>query len=239
MRDRSKWITVILIVLIIAVVGIVTYYTFDYIKNTRINKEAHEEIDNFDLNTPTITLAEYEEGVRNGTIKEDENNPEAGLTNGSGNYGGNGSSSGTSTSALTRAELERLFTPKVVGTIRIPKTDIKYPIYTPSGEKVLEKGIGLLVTDKGINRPGNSTLQGHNWRNWMFFSRNHLLKNGDSIFVKDRRGVEIEYIVYKKMTLKPTAASYITRNTNGRREISLSTCTNLAKDRLVILAREK
>ena len=73
----------------------------------------------------------------------------------------------------------------------------------------------------------------------MFFSRNHTLKVGDSVFIKDNRGVEIEYVIYKKMTVKPSDSKYITRNTNGKVEVSLSTCTNAAKDRLILLAREK
>lgn len=230
MKNTSKLITVILIIMIIAVVGIVSYYTFDYVKNKQIDKEALQEIDQFDQNLPTLTLAEYEDQINKGLINESEFDDEVDDPYSSGS---------SSSSSSNQRDLDKLFAPKVVGTIRIPKTDIRYPIYTPSGEKVLERGIGMLATTKGINKPGNTTLQGHNWRNWMFFSRNHLLTTGDSIFIKDRRGVQVEYIVYKKMTLKPTDAKYITRNTNGKREISLSTCTNATQDRLVILAREK
>ncbi len=231
MNKTSNLLTFILIVIILTVVGIVTYYGYSYFRNLKINRDALEEIEQFDRNTPTLTLAEYEEKVRNGEIneseeeeKEKENNQivNESLYHSSGN-----------------PELDRLFAPKLVGSIRIPKTNIRYPIYTPSGEKVLEKGIGMLTTDSGLNKTGNTTLQGHNWRNWMFFSRNHTLKVGDSVFIKDNRGVEIEYVIYKKMTVKPSDSKYITRNTNGKVEVSLSTCTNAAKDRLILLAREK
>ncbi len=232
MKKTSKLITIILIIMIIAVVGLASYYGYSYLKNKKTDKEALKEVDDFNINIPTITLAEYEDKVKKGIIKEDDEKNNTGNSGGSyNNIGGGGH--------YTQAELDRMFKPRVIGTIRIPKTSIRYPIYSPSGENVLERGIGMLTTDKGLNRAGNTTLQGHNWRNWMFFSRNHLLKNGDSIYIKDNRGVEVEYVVYKKMNLKPTDSKYITRDTKGKKEISLSTCTNLARDRLVVLAREK
>lgn len=227
MKKTSKLITIILIVIIIFVVGIVAYYGFNYFRNKKIDKDAAKEIEEFNRDLPTITLAEYEDLIEKGLIKEDsEDNT-------------NNSNNNTSSGSVNNQHLDDLFKTKTVGTIRIPKTRINYPIYTPSGEKVLEKGIGMLTTEKGLNKVGNTTLQGHNWRNWMFFSRNNLLSKGDSVYIKDKRGVEIEYIIYKKMTLKPSDSAYITRDTKGKREISLSTCTNAAKDRLVILAREK
>ena len=231
MNKTSNLLTFILIVIILTVVGIVTYYGYSYFRNLKINRDALEEIEQFDRNTPTLTLAEYEEKVRNGEINEEEEKEKEKENNQIVNeslYHSSGN-----------PELDRLFAPKLVGSIRIPKTNIKYPIYTPSGEKVLEKGIGMLTTDSGLNKEGNTTLQGHNWRNWMFFSRNHTLKIGDSVFIKDNRGVEIEYVIYKKITVKPSDSKYITRNTNGKTEVSLSTCTNAAKDRLILLAREK
>lgn len=219
-NKTSNFITIILIVIIIAVVGIVSYYSYSYFRNLRINKDAKDEIDDFNKNYPTITLAEYEDKIKNGELDEESDDDS--------DYYNSGNS-----------DLDKLFAPKIIGTIRIPKTDIKYPIYTPSGEKVLEKGIGMLTTDNGLNKVGNTTLQGHNWRNWMFFSRNKNLNNGDSVFIKDKSGLELEYIIYKKFTAKPSDSAYIVRNTNGNTEISLSTCTNAAKDRLIILARKK
>ena len=228
MKKMSKLVTIILIIMIILVVGIVSYYAFNYFKNKNIDKKALEEVEEFDRNIPTITLAEYEDLVEKGLIDEKDDTNAGSSGNGvGGNY------------SYGKSSLDSLFATKIVGTIRIPKTGIKYPIYSPPGEKALEQGIGMLVTTNGLNKEGNTTLQGHNWRNWMFFSRNHLLKNGDSVFIKDRRGVEIEYTIYKKMTLKPSDSKYISRDTKGKIEISLSTCTNAAKDRLVILAREK
>ena len=226
----SKLLTGILIVMIIFVVGAVAYYTFNYFRNKKINENALKEIEEFDRNIPTLTLAEYEDLVKKELIKEDDES-----TN---NQSSNNQSSNQQTQ-YNGSDLDAVFAVKTVGTIRIPKTSVKYSIYSPAGEKALEQGIGMLATTNGLNREGNTTLQGHNWRNWMFFSRNNLLAIGDSVYIKDKRGVEIEYIIYKKMVLNPSDSKYIIRDTLGKREISLSTCTNEAKDRLVILAREK
>lgn len=71
-----------------------------------------------------------------------------------------------------------------------------------------------------------------------FFSNNKKLVVGDKIYITDQTGQKIEYSVYKTYTTGDTDFSYATRDTNGKREISLSTCTTDASKRLVIWARE-
>ena len=71
-----------------------------------------------------------------------------------------------------------------------------------------------------------------------FFSNNKLLQVGDKIYITDVTGTKVEYSIYKTYTTSDMDFSYATRDTNGKREISLSTCTTDASKRLVIWARE-
>ncbi len=127
----------------------------------------------------------------------------------------------------------------VVGTIEIPVIQVNYPILEKLTKKSLETSVVLLYTAQGLNEPGNTVIIGHNYRNNTMFSKVQNLKEGNIIYITDRRGQRIEYEVYKKYNTSGNDSDYITRNTNGKREISLSTCTNDSKMRTIVLAREK
>ena len=119
--------------------------------------------------------------------------------------------------------------------IEIPKTKIKYPIL----EKVSKKGLETSVCiqyGKGLNIPGNTVIVGHNFRNGLFFSNNKKLSNGDSIYITDNLGQKVKYIIYNKYETTPEDTEYMLRNTDGKREISLSTCTDDSSKRTIIWA---
>ena len=70
------------------------------------------------------------------------------------------------------------------------------------------------------------------------FSNLKNLKNGDAIYITDESGRKVKYKVYKIYRTSGDDASYMTRDTNGKREISLSTCTDDSKARTIVWARE-
>ena len=82
-------------------------------------------------------------------------------------------------------------------------------------------------------------MYGHNYINGTFFSNNKKLKNGDEIKITDQKGEEVTYIIYKIYETDANDATYMTRDTQGRREISLQTCTDDSKARIIIWAAEK
>ena len=47
-----------------------------------------------------------------------------------------------------------------------------------------------------------------------------------------------EYVIYKKYQTDSNDFSYATRTTNGKREISVSTCTDDSSARLILWAKE-
>ena len=88
----------------------------------------------------------------------------------------------------------------------------------------------------GLNQVGNTVLVGHNYRNGTFFSDNKKLVEGDKIYITDATGNRVEYTIYNTYITSPEDSSYIDRDTGGRREISLTTCTDDTNSRLVIWA---
>lgn len=124
----------------------------------------------------------------------------------------------------------------MLGTMEIPATNFKYPVL----EKVTKKSIETAVAFQwgaGLNQPGNSVIIGHNYRNGMFFSNNKKLKNGDKIYITDNSGKKLTYTIYDKFETSDTDTSFYQRDTGGKAEITLSTCTDDSKARLIILAK--
>ena len=125
----------------------------------------------------------------------------------------------------------------MLGTIEIPAIDIKYPVLERATKSSLEASVGVLM-GPGLNKVGNTLIVGHNYRNGTFFSKNKDLKNGDIIYITDTEGNRVKYTIYNIYNTSSEDTEYMTRDTAGKREISLSTCTDDSKYRLVIWAKE-
>ena len=66
---------------------------------------------------------------------------------------------------------------------------------------------------------------------------NKKLNIGDKIYVTDLDGKRMTYTIYDKFETDDTDTEYMTRDTQGAVEISLTTCTDDSKARLIILAK--
>ena len=88
-----------------------------------------------------------------------------------------------------------------------------------------------------INEIGNYCIVGHNYRNSKFFSKVPTLENGDIIRITDMSGKVVEYSVYTKYNVVPSDTTCTDQRTNGKKEITLITCTNDSKERVIVKAR--
>ena len=79
---------------------------------------------------------------------------------------------------------------------------------------------------------------GHNYRDGTFFSDLYKVEVNDLIYITDNSGERIEYKVYNVYETPASDISYASRDTAGKREISLSTCTDDVQNRIIIWARE-
>ena len=125
----------------------------------------------------------------------------------------------------------------MVGKIEIPKINVSYPILGKTTKTSIEVAVSVLY-GPGPNKVGNTVIVGHNYKNGTFFSNNKRLEAGDEIYITDTDGNRLKYIIYDKQLLAPEDFDYAARDTQGKREISLSTCTDDVNSRLVIFARE-
>ena len=127
----------------------------------------------------------------------------------------------------------------MVGKIEIPATRLKSPILEKTTPSSIEAAVAIMYSENGVNQVGNTVIAGHNYRNGSFFGNNDRLKIGDKIYITDNSGKRIEYKIYNIYETSPDDSDYIVRDTKGKREVSLTTCTNNSKGRLIIWAVER
>lgn len=121
--------------------------------------------------------------------------------------------------------------------VRIPSIGVDYPVLTETSESLLEISINK-YWGPNPNEVGNYCIVGHNYRNGKMFGRLHELVNGNTVELEDLTGKMLTYKVYNKYVVEPTDTRCTSQLTNGRRELTLITCTNYGKQRLVVKCRQ-
>ncbi len=124
-----------------------------------------------------------------------------------------------------------------IGRIVIPKINVDYAIFDHWTYDLLTKSI-CKFHGGNPNEDGNLCLIGHNWRNKRFFSKVPTLENGDIVQITDLSGRTVEYEVYDKHQVDYKDVSDTTQEVEGR-EVTLITCTDDSKHRVVVRCREK
>jgi len=217
-KKYNKILTVVLIIVLVIIFGLLGFWGYETYKKYYQNKDIDTAVNDF------------ENIVRNRTIKNDTQGSEPINFTAIGNDVDN--SNGESGNKVVTY---KGFT--VLGTIEIPAIELKLPVLERATKSSLEASVGVLM-GPGINKVGNTIIVGHNYRNGTFFSRNAELKNGDLIYLTDTAGTRIKYTIYNVYNTSSEDTEYVTRDTAGKREISLSTCTDDSKYRLVVWAKE-
>ena len=130
-----------------------------------------------------------------------------------------------------------------IASISIPKIDVNYSIIVGETGSLEETEALLKISPTKFwgpnpNEVGNFCIVGHNYRNTKFFSKVPTLGNGDIIEITDSNNRKINYEVYNKYEVVPEDTTCLDQTTYGRKEITLITCTNDSKLRVIVKARE-
>lgn len=216
----SKLLTVVLIVGIILIIAVLGGVGFIIIRNGKLKQEAEDAVNRFNQGQ-TNEIGTNTEG---NSVITNEINPDLQIENLIGN------------SNSSNIKMYKGF--PMVGTIEIPAINFTSPVLQDASSKAIEVAVGI-YDGPGLNEIGNTTIAGHNYRDGRFFSNNKKLVEGDKIHITDDTGRKITYVIYKTYTTTPEDSSYLDRDTEGRREISLTTCTDDTKSRLIIWAKEQ
>ncbi len=89
------------------------------------------------------------------------------------------------------------------------------------------------------NEIGNYCIAGHNYIRKNMFSELKKLNIGDQISLTDNFHGEVCYEIYDKYKVKPTQNEVLSQKTNGEKHITLITCSDYSKKRIIIKAKEK
>ena len=213
-------LTILLVVLIIGILVGLGFLIYNVVKSKNNDDRTIEAI------------AEFDKTVEENNNEQNEEENEADL----GNLIAPPDNSSTSSGTTKKKIYYEGFV--MIGYITIPKTKVKLPILDTVTPESLDTAVAAIYpSNPKLNEPGNVVIIGHNYRNGKFFSDNDKLSVGDKVLIKDATGRELSYTIYQKFQTTEQDTSFYTRDTNGVAEITLSTCTDDSKARIIILAK--
>lgn len=125
----------------------------------------------------------------------------------------------------------------VVGIIKIPTIKIEYPIIDKTSDETMEYSI-TKFWGNNVNDIGNFTMAGHHYLDGTMFGKLDKLKLGENIEMTDLTGNTIEYKIFDIYIIDPNEVEFVKSVQENTREITLITCINGRKNRLIIKARE-
>ena len=129
-----------------------------------------------------------------------------------------------------------------IGRIQIPKINVDLAILAESSENLVEwlKVSPVKFWGADPNEVGNFSIAGHNYRNKKFFSKVPTLEEGDRLKITDVNGKTMTYEVFDKYTVEPenTDCIYPVEGKENKRVVTLITCTNDSKKRVIVQAEE-
>ena len=221
----SKFLTIFLIIIIVGIIGLGAYLGYSYFYKASVDNDADKFVSSFVENIrEEVSEDKVGENITDNTNIKIEETTE------------NTTTAETTKKTTQKKEYKGFYS---IGTIEIPKTGAKYPILEdPPTPKKLETAIvALYPKDVVLNTVGNVVLVGHNYRNGQFFSNNKKLSEGDKIYITDLEGKKVTYTVYSVFQTEQNNTEFYNRDTDGKREITLSTCTDASNDqRIIVLA---
>jgi len=125
-----------------------------------------------------------------------------------------------------------------IGVIKIPKINLTYPILSKTTDALMK--VAPCKFHGGTpNEVGNLCIIAHNYRRkGVFFSDVDTLAVGDIVEIQDLTQRTIQYEVYDIHTVIPDNVADTTQKTNGRKEVTLITCTDNSEQRIIVRCKE-
>lgn len=121
--------------------------------------------------------------------------------------------------------------------LSIPSIGIEYPVLSDTDDDLLKISLNKFWGGSP-NSVGNYCIVGHNYRSGKMFGKLSMLSNGDTVNLTDLSGNTLTYSVYNIYVVDPDDVACTSQITNGAREMTLITCTNGGKQRLIVKCRE-
>ena len=126
---------------------------------------------------------------------------------------------------------------EVIAKLEIPKIQLETYILSVYSKKSLNVSV-TKFWGADPNTKGNLCVAGHNAKNENMFSNLKDLIISDRFWLTDNKVGKVEYEIYDIYAVDPEDVKCLSQETNGRLEVTLITCTNDAKKRIIIKAKE-
>lgn len=226
MRRKKRAYRILYTLSIIVVIVLITYYVFaEKNRNDQeaLGKEILQQIDTTTVEEEAIIIAlddQNEDGTQEIIQIEEPENSETNVT--------------TVQSEITTSDGKKYATEAV---FEYPKLGISYPVLSDENDKLLKVSL-CKYWGPNPNCIGNYCIVGHNYKSGKMFGKLSMATMGDEVTLTDLSGNKIKYSIYNIYTVEPTDVSCTSQLTNGKMELTLITCTNYGKQRLVVKARE-
>lgn len=215
MKKQKKWINYFIIVAILSIMAILGVEEF---KDNKIRKQ--EAIDNSSYHAQNVSmLYQQEESITNQKEKEIEKED--------------------TTKQYQKEEIPKEYKGyNVIAKLEIPKIDLQTYILSTYSKVSLNISV-TKFWGADPNQKGNFCVAGHNFQNKNMFHNVRNLEKKDNLWVTDRQVGKVEYEIYDIYTVVPEDVKCLSQETNGKREITLITCTSDSKKRIIVKAKEK
>ena len=226
-----KALFIISIFLIIALASIYIYAEYDKSKEESISGDILSFLDTEKDNT---TISSYENALVVKISQEVKNEMNSSEVE---NQQQSDLKLATATSTYTASDGKKYDS---IGIIRIPKINLIYPILSETTYSLM-KVAPCKFHGGNPNAVGNLCIIAHNYRRkGVFFSDVPDLEVGDIVEIQELSKRTIEYEVYDINTVVEDDVSDTTQKTNGRKEVTLITCTDESNEqRVIVRCKEK
>ena len=126
---------------------------------------------------------------------------------------------------------------KIDSILNIPSLEINYPVISETTEELLKISLNKFWGGEP-NEVGNYCIVGHNYDGKdILFGKLNKIQNGDIVELEDKTGKIIQYKVYNTFIVMPTDVACTSQLTNGKVEMTLITCADGGKTRLIVKCR--
>lgn len=239
MEERKKITIIVNIVLILIILGMIIWIWLEESEERKIRSKSGsayystedlsakvnvEESNKVDLEDRELSEEEPSEIKENQEEKADMKDEEQQENQGNREYTENG--------------IEKEYKGYTVSSrLEIPAIGLKTVVLQNYSVNALNVAV-TKFWGANANKIGNYCIAGHNFPSRNMFYNVKKLKIGDKLFVSDNETGKIEYEIYNIYQVLPEDVSCLSQETNGKREVTLITCTIDSEKRIIVKARE-
>ncbi len=126
---------------------------------------------------------------------------------------------------------------RVSAKLEIPKINLETYILKQYSTQALKISVTKFWGAEP-NTVGNFCIAGHNFQNKNMFHNLRKLTKGDKLTISDNTVGKVDYEIYDTYQVRPEEVSCLSQKTNGKREVTLITCTMDSQKRIIVKAGE-